>query len=62
MLNDKIAVYNSEAIETSKNTLSYSLCLCLLFNEIRDEGRTVSAWKLGRQGARNDPNNIGTCE
>jgi hypothetical protein len=31
------AILNS----TSKNALSSLLCLCLLFNKIRDKGRTV---------------------
>jgi hypothetical protein len=46
------------------------LLLCLLFNKIRDKGRTGSAWKPGREGerveagagGRNDPNNVCTCE
>jgi hypothetical protein len=33
------------ASSTSKNTLFSLLCLCLLFNKIRDKGRTGSAWK-----------------
>jgi hypothetical protein len=32
---------------TSKNALSFLLCLCLLFNKIGDKGRTGSAWKQG---------------
>jgi hypothetical protein len=43
----------------------------LLFNKIRDKGRTVFAWKQGGverresgqgTGGRNDPNNVCTCE
>jgi hypothetical protein len=29
--------------------LSFFLCLCLLFNKIRDKGRTGSAWKRGEE-------------
>jgi hypothetical protein len=31
--------------------LSSLLCLCLLFNKIRNKGRTGSAWKRGGDGA-----------
>jgi hypothetical protein len=55
------AILNS----TSKNTLSSLLCLCLLFNKIRDmnrfclegrgeEGEGERGWWWGR----NDPNNV----
>jgi hypothetical protein len=54
-----VAIFNS----TSKNALSSLLCLCLLFNKIRDKGRTGSAWKQDGGGrGRNDSNNIHTCE
>jgi hypothetical protein len=56
---------------SSKNGLSFLFCLCLLFNKIRDKGRTDSA-KKGRRvvgygggcgaGGRNDPNNVCACE
>jgi hypothetical protein len=35
---------------TCKNTLSFLLCLSLLFNKIRDKGRTGSAWKRAGEG------------
>jgi hypothetical protein len=44
----------------------FLLCLCLLFNTIRDKGRTGSAWKweAGRVGegawGGNDPKNVCT--
>jgi hypothetical protein len=42
-------------------------CLYSLFNKIRDKGRTVSAWKRGGKGereerGRNDPNIVCTYE
>jgi hypothetical protein len=41
---------NSVLISTSKNSLSF--LLLLIFNKIRDKGKTVSAWKLGDRGER----------
>jgi hypothetical protein len=49
--------------------LSY-YCLCLLFNKIREKGRTGSAWKQGGvgrgkgwgAGERNAPNSVCTYE
>jgi hypothetical protein len=46
--------------------LSYYL-LCLLFNKIREEGGTGSAWKWGREGRRvrrggGGLNNVYTCK
>jgi hypothetical protein len=32
--------------------LSFLLCLCLLFNKIRDKGRTGSAWNDGVGGKK----------
>jgi hypothetical protein len=46
--------------------MSFLLCLCVLFNKIRDKGRTGSAWKQGGWGeggrGENDPNNACRCE
>jgi hypothetical protein len=51
---------------TSKNALSFLLCLCLFFNKISHKGRTGRTclelrWG-GEGGWRNDPNNVCTCE
>jgi hypothetical protein len=44
-----ISLY-SFLISSSKNALSFFLCLCLVFNKIRDKGTTGSAWKGGGEG------------
>jgi hypothetical protein len=42
--------------------LSY-YCLCLLFNQTGEKGRTGSAWKRGEwQKGRDGPNNVCTYE
>jgi hypothetical protein len=50
---------------TSKTALSFLLCLCLLFNKIKDKGIPGSAWKqAGRgrgQGCRGEKC-VFTCE
>jgi hypothetical protein len=46
-----ISLY-SYLISTSKNTMSFLLCLCLLFNKIGEKGRTGSAWKQGWWGGK----------
>jgi hypothetical protein len=63
--NISIAILNS----TSKNALSSSLCLCLLFNKISDKGKQdlpgtegVRGREGGGAGWRNDPNNVCRCE
>jgi hypothetical protein len=45
----RISLYNF-LNSTSKNALSFLLCLCLLFNKIRVKDRTDSAWKRGGLG------------
>jgi hypothetical protein len=44
-----ISLY-SYPYSTSKNALSFLLCLCFLFNKIRHKGITGSSWKWGRDG------------
>jgi hypothetical protein len=43
-----MAILNS----TSKNALSFLLCLCLFFNKIGEKGRTGSPWKGGGWGSK----------
>jgi hypothetical protein len=63
-----ISLYSYLYLKLSKMLFLSYYCLCLLFNKIREEGRTGSAWKLGSggggggQGARgiNAPNSVCT--
>jgi hypothetical protein len=42
--------------------LFFYYLLCFLFNKIRKEGRTGSAWKLGVGSGRGGGTNIETCK
>jgi hypothetical protein len=43
-----ISLYSYLYLKLAKMLYLSYYCLCLLFNKIREEGRTVSAWKRGR--------------
>jgi hypothetical protein len=47
-----ISLYSYPYLNLAKTLCLSYYCLCLLFNKIRDKGRTGSAWKQGAWGKR----------
>jgi hypothetical protein len=47
-----ISLYSYLLSQLAKMLFLSYYCLCLLFNKIREEGRTGSAWKQGWSGGK----------
>jgi hypothetical protein len=47
-----ISQYSYPLVQLAKKLCLSYYCLCLLFNKIREKGRTGSAWKQGYRGKR----------